>query len=248
MDRIAKARDALADAERAVDEAAIEADRATSEQDKAEKAEALKAKRETVEVLTGFVTRAERAMAERKSKPVYLLRVPTPRTRAAMAEEAMRLPVAPSDRAMFAAIKAAGTEAGLIPTDDPDLAAVEKALRESGGGVPDNLLGLFEGLHDRVSDHPKVREVHVARMRAQNALSLLTVRFYLKGIEGLPGAETFEIKHGLATEESLDILPPDEMAAIEQKIAELGTLRGREGNFSGSLSPSQSSRTPSPTE
>lgn len=244
-DRIEKARESLEDAERAVDEAELEAGKAPDDADKKAK---VKEARDLVKVLENILANQERELKKAKVQPEYLLKVPTYRTQTALEELAAMIPPSPSDRKMFAAIKAAGLETGLIPEDDPDLKEVAKALRETGGGVPKEKRGLFDDLHERVCDHPTVRGVVAARHRYAKALDLLTVRFYLKGVDGLPGAEAFRIEHDLVTEESTDIIPPDDLSAIEAKVAELRSVRGREGNSSSSPSPSRSSGKRTKTE
>lgn len=181
----------------------------------------------------------ERELEHRTLRPVYLLRVPTLGLRTRYDQMAVRLPHQPSDRRLFHAMKTAVAD-GMIPADDPDYVAVANAFRDSAGAsVPDAVAGRFEDLFVSVGDHPAVQDALAARVAFNAARDMLKLRLYLAGIEGLPGAEGFEVKDGLATEASLDIIPPDAAEGILARIDRLGTLRGREGNGFGSPSPSQ---------
>lgn len=236
------AADAVAKAAASPDDAAL---RATADAAKTAAADASVEARtaaDAVQTLADMAKRLERQMDQRTLRPVFLLRVPNFRLNTRFDQLAARLPQQPSDRRLFHAMRAAVAD-GAIPADDPDYLALLEAFRASGtAGVPEHVAGLFEDLYVRVGDHPAVKDFAAARVAYKAGYTALRLRVFLAGVEGLPGAEAFGIgSDGLATEESLDIIPPEEIDGILSRIDRLGTLRGREGNSSGSPSPLPSS-------
>lgn len=244
-EQIAQAREDLDTAAKDVAEAKAKADADPTNKKLAENLiEAQEWEMETQENLD----KLEGELAANPKQPVYLLRVPTYRSNDALVAMSLGLPQSPSDRRMFRAIKQAA-ETGALPLDDADLLDIEVALKSSGGGVPEEMTGVFQDLFDRVSDHPAVRDVVVARYQANSADRELTIRFHLLGwenvdIDGVPAV--FDAKDGLAAESCLDAIPPADCRAIVEKVKEMNRVGSRLGNSSASPSPSLSTPTASP--
>ncbi|MFP5515470.1 MAG: hypothetical protein ACLGJC_20590 [Alphaproteobacteria bacterium] len=226
---------AAADAAKAAAETA-----AKREAEAAEKALELEGQQKLLASLREMCDRLDADAAKRTIRPVYTLRVPNFRLNSLFDECYYDVPVAPSDRKLWQALKTvvqtAGAEFG-VTTDDADFQALEKAFRESGGAkVPQEVAGLFEDLFARVSDHAEVRKILKQRKAHRSGLTMLRLRFYVAGIEGLPGAEAFRVERGqgepceMATEDSIGLIPPDDIDAILDKLDDLSTARGREGN------------------
>lgn len=249
LDKIEKARDEVAQAER--DLAEVMAELAVKPEDAdllalADEAEADRSK------ATAALEALESELQENPDQPVYLLRVPTFRSNAAFEEEMVSLPTYPGDRRMVKAIAASG----LVPADDPDLVAVQDALKKSGAGLPEDMSGLLEDLYDRAADTPEVGAVRRARARFGNSIRLMRVRYHLLGFKGVIGADgaeaVYAAENGYPTDETLDAIPPADVTAIAVKIEELNSVRGKGGNSRGgaasSALPPPSQPSPSDTE
>ncbi|MBP2291045.1 hypothetical protein [Azospirillum rugosum] len=191
-------------------------------------------KRTMVETLRTILGNMEKDAEKRTLRPNYLLRPPTLRLTGKFDQLACELPINPSDRAMFRVMKEAVETSGGdygITDQDPDFQALVKAFRESGGpSVPKEVAGLFEDLYTRVCDHPAVRRMQAQRKRYYQESRELKLKLHVAGVQGLPGGEAFAVVDSMATPDSIDLIPLDQIDSILAKIEELGTLRGREGN------------------
>ncbi len=231
IDRIEKAREEVAAAERKAANAHAAAD---AKPDDAALAETATEADEALDVANEALDSLEAELAENPDQPKYVLRVPTFDLNAKFEEEMIRHPTYPSDRKMFKAIEASG----LIPADDPDLIEVRAGLRKSGGGVPEELAGVFQDLYDRASDAPEVGAIRAARLRWQKDLARLRTNFYLLSFSGVVDVDGNDVPFeadgdGKPTEAALNAIPPDDIIAIGEKVSELNTLKGRRGNSRG---------------
>lgn len=229
----------------AADEAAKAAAAAPEDQAAADVAakreEAAIALEKDLETQTGLVASLRDAIplvdadaAKRTLRPVYLLRVPNFILNSQFEQSVFDVPPSPSDRKMFQAMKAvvlaSGSEYGVTATDD-DFKALDAAFRASGGGsVPKDVVGVFEDLFARLAETPEVRKVLKQRRAHKSGLQRLRLGLYVAGVEGLPDADQFRVVDGEATLDSLALIPPADIEMILNKVEELGTTRGREGN------------------
>ncbi|MFD1627652.1 hypothetical protein [Azospirillum griseum] len=228
----------IAAAQATADTAAESATKAKAEADA--KTQELKTAQELIETLRKALEQIEADAQKRTLRPVYILRVPNFRLQAQFDQCYFDVPVAPSDRKLWLAMKAVvqsrGAEYG-VTADSPDFQALDKAFRESGNAkVPTAAIPLFEDLFTQTCEAEEVRKVLKQRKAHSSGITMLRLRFYVAGLEGLPGAETFAVQRGasgdaeLATEESIALIPPSDIDAILAKLDELATTRGREGN------------------
>lgn len=231
VDRIEKAREEVAAAERKAANAHAAAE---AKPDDEALIEAANTADEALDVANELLDGLEAELAENPDQPKYVLRVPTFDLNAKFEEEMIRHPTYPSDRKMFKAIEASGE----IPADDPDLIEVRAGLRKSGGGVPDDLAGVFQDLYDRASDASEVGAIRAARLRWQKDLARLRTNFYLLSYSGVTDIDGNEVPFesdvdGHPTAECLNAIPPSDIEAIGAKVNELNTLKGRRGNSRG---------------
>ncbi|CAO3428670.1 hypothetical protein [Azospirillum argentinense] len=251
VDQIEKARDAVAEANRKLANATAALEAKPDDADlKKDVDEGEKLLSDAYEELD----RLEAELSETPDQPVYRLRVPSFDINAAFEEALVRLPTYPGDRKLFRAIEASG----LIPSDDPDFLAVKEALKKSGGGVPEELSGTFQDLYERADNSEAVRDIRAARLRFTKDVARLRTTHYLLGFEGVRDLDgdlvPFLAENGYPTTATLNAIPPEDIAAIGEKVQELNSLRGRGGNSrrgvksSASPQPSQPSPTDTVTE
>ncbi|WP_376957739.1 hypothetical protein ABNQ39_11460 [Azospirillum sp. A26] len=213
---------------------------AKREEDAKAKAVALEGDKGLLGTLRTSIAKVDEDECKLTVRPVYLLRVPNFRINSQFDQCYYDVPLAPTDRKLWHAIQAAVQRAGDeygVTTAHPDFQALDKAFRETGGGkVPQAVVGLFEDLFARTSDSPEVRKILKLRKAHTAGLTMLRLRFYVAGLSGLPGAEDFSVERSegdafqMATEDSIALIPPSDIDAILQKLDDLGTARGREGN------------------
>lgn len=166
---------------------------------------------------------------------VYLLRVPTPRTRQAFADQLAKLPLFPNDTAMLRALQAAAKDRAFSGEDTLALEALCEVARGRGNLREEALASELTRLTEAAAEHPAVAEIRAKRAKWQSAYNERVVRFHLVGWDGgdlpeFPGRD----RDDLADASVMDLLPPEDFDAIAEKVAELQTLRGRMlGNSAG---------------
>lgn len=222
----------IAAAQAAADAAVATAEKAKSEADA--KAQEIQTSKDLIESLRKTMAQMDAAAAKRTLRPVYVLRVPNFRLQAQFEQSYYDVPMAPTDRKLWLAMKGVvekrGAEFG-VSADNADFQTLDKAFRDSGSAkVPAAVAGLFEDLFTQVAETDEVRKLLKQRKAHHSGMTMLRLRFYVAGLEGLPGSDIFTVEHGLASEDSIALIPPSDIDAILSKLDELTTTRGREGN------------------